>query len=328
PVAAPPRDVEGERQLSVVAPEHERMESRLAAVAPHDREQCEFQVGDCGILVKEEREELMKSEELSECRVMPDASGVMRCMADGLVKRRKQGKLATFYSNEVGCMQTVLTCTAALTKTAQDAAATVRAGAREEDLRKLPRGAAAMNAMAAADDEIAYLRATLPPTQTSACDPDAQLDQCNRTANAAEDAFEGELAKDQLDQGAALGLLETFAKARSACSDPQIACLSTTLEAHGLYPEGKKWVARNFAALERREELGAGVASGARARCINEASKAHQSRIVGAYVAYSRDAVLFFRMQLDKAFLAMHEAQLACLEGHASRGRTATATTK
>jgi hypothetical protein len=303
-----------------VAAEHDQVESRLGTVSDHDREQCEFRVGDCKILVKEQREDLMTAEELSECRVMPDSSGVMRCVADGLVQRRKQGKLAAFYSSATSCIRTVLACTDELTKTAADGAATVRAGAREQELRAVPRGAAAMNAMAAAEDEVSYLRATLPPSQTTACEAGDTLEQCTRAANAAEDQFETELAKNDFDKDVALSLLERFAKARAACSEPQIACLQTTLESHGLYPEGKKWVAKNFEALERREELGASVAAGARARCINGASKEHQARIVGAYVAYSHEAVLFFRVQLDKAFLSMHESQLACLKSHAASG--------
>ncbi len=319
PVAAPPRDLAGERELKSVAAEHERVESKLAAVADHDREQCEFQIGDCAILVKEQRDELMDRERLTECRVMPDASGVMRCVADELVKRGKQGKLASYYSSDTSCMQTVLSCTNKLTASAEDAATIVRAGTREQELRTLPRGAAAMNAMAAADDEIAYLRATLPASQTSACPEGDAFEQCTRTANAAEDRFEAELSKDDYHSDAALSLLEQFAKARAACSEPQLSCLSTTLEAHGLFPEGRKWVERNFEALEQRQQLGASVAPGTRSRCLNEASKEHQAQIVSAYVAYSRESVLFFRVQLDKAFLALHESELSCLKGHTSQ---------
>ena len=62
----------------------------------------------------------------------------------------------------------------------------------------------------------------------------------------------------------AYGLLDQLAKARTSCGQPQLACLSTTLESHGLFPEGKKWVTRNFSALERREELGSALPAGAR----------------------------------------------------------------
>lgn len=301
------------------------MTAKLAAVPEHDRELCEFRVGDCEIVVKDQRDELMTSADLSECHVMPDAAGVMHCMSDGMVKRRKQGALASFYSSDMTCMQTVLSCTDELGKTAEDAAVMVRAGTREEELRKVSRGAAAQSAMASADDEVAYLRATLPPSQKSACDGGDELERCTHDANAAEDRFEAELAKDDFHQDAALTLLEQFAKAHTACIEPQLSCLSTTLESHGLYPEAKKWVAKNFETLEHREEAGAAVPPGARSKCLNQASKAHQSQIVGAYVAYSHESVLFFRMQLDKAFLAMHESQLACLKSHASPGsRTAS----
>jgi hypothetical protein len=319
PVAAPPRDLKAEKQLESVAADHEQVAAKLGAVGEHDRERCEFQVGDCKIEVKDQRDELMVKEQLTECRVMTDEAGVLRCMADGLVKHQKHAALAGFYSNDISCMQTVLACTEDLTRTAKDAAVMARAGQRERELRAVAHGAAAMNAMAAVDDEVSYLRATLPPSATDACAPDDVFEACTRAANSYEDQFEAELDKDDFHADVALGLLDQLAKARTSCGQPQLACLSTTLESHGLYPEGKKWVTRNFSALERREELGSALPAGARTRCINQASKEHQSRIVDAYVAYARESVLFFRVQLDKAFLAMHESQLACLESHAPR---------
>jgi hypothetical protein len=318
-VTRPARDLVGEKQLASVQSEREKVEEKLSAVESRDRERCGFRVGDCQILVDEQRDELMKSEDLIECRVMPDGSDVTRCMADGLVKRGKHAALAAFFSNDVSCKQTVLACTDGLRKDARDAASVVRAGARERELHAAPRGAAAMNTVTVAEDEIAYLRATLPPSAGDACPSDAAHERCLSSANAFEDQFEDELEKDEFNRELALGLLERHAKAHSLCSAPEIACLSKALEAHGLYPEAKKWVTRNFDALERRQEMGARVSPGARARCLSDASKGHQDRIVNAYVAYSHEAVLFFRVQLDKAFLDMHESQLSCLKARAAR---------
>src|SRR5882724_10651290 len=79
PVAAPPRDLKAEKQLQSVAAEHEQVEAKLGAVEAHDRERCEFQVGDCKIEVKDQRDELMVNEQLTECHVMTDETGVLRC---------------------------------------------------------------------------------------------------------------------------------------------------------------------------------------------------------------------------------------------------------
>lgn len=324
-VAAPPRDLAGERRLAAVTVERDAAEAKLLAVDAHDRERCEFQVGDCKILVHDQRDELMSSEELVECRVMPDEDGITRCVADELVKRRKQGPLATLYASDVECMHTVLACTDQLQKNAKDEAVQVRAGQREKDLRRSKRGAAASSAIAALDEKVHYLRATLPPSQSTACQPDDDRDRCVKAATDYEDQFEAELEKDDFHSDAALDLLEKEAKARAQCSAPEIACLSTTLEAHGLYPEGKKWVERNFEVLERREKTGVAVAPGVRNRCISQASKQHQGQIVNAYVAYVHDPVLFFRVQLDKAFLAMHESQVACLSAHLPRSNAGQA---
>jgi hypothetical protein len=256
---------------------------------------------------------------------MPEESGVIRCMADELVKRRKQGSLATLYSSDVQCMRTVLSCTDRLRKDAQDASVQVRAGQREKELRLSKRGAAATSAITAVEEKVHYLRATLPPSQAHACEPTDEQERCLKAASDYDDQLEAELEKDAFKSDAALDVLERGAKAHLQCSAPEITCLSTTLEAHGLYPEGKKWVERNFEALERREQTGVTVAPSVRNRCINQGSKQHQGQIVSAYVAYVHDPVLFFRVQLDKAFLAMHESQVACLSAHLPRKNTGQA---
>lgn len=320
PVVAPPaRNLAAERRLEVVAAQREEIEATLAAVLPRDRERCEFQVGDCAILVGDERDELMRAEQLSECNVMPDRAGKTRCLAEELVKRQKHAPLAALYANDTACMRTVLACTDQLEKDAAQIAVEVRAGERQRELAALPRGAAATGAAAIAEAKAGYLRSTLPPSRATACEPGDDVDRCTRTTATYEDQFEAELDKDDYDPGVALGLLEQFAKAHLLCREPEILCLSKTLEAHGLYPEAKKWVASNLALLEQRQELSAGLPQSVRTRCINGASKEHQASIVSAYVAYAHESVLYFRIQLDKAFLAMHESQVACL-GSQARG--------
>jgi hypothetical protein len=312
-VAPPARNLDAERRLDGAATVREEVEAKLAAVLRRDRERCEFQVGDCAIQVDEERDQLMKSERLVECNVMPDRAAKTRCLADELVKREKHADLAALYGNDTACMRTVLECVDQLDKSAARVAVEVRAGERQRELAALPRGAAATSAAATTEAKAGYLRSTLPPSQATACEPGDEVERCIRAANADEDSFEKELDKDDYDPAIALGLLERSAQARLLCGKPELDCLSKTLEAYGLYPEAKKWVASNLALLERRQELSVGLPQAPRARCVNGASKEHQARIVDAYVAYVHEPVLFFRMKLDKAFLAMHESQVACL---------------
>jgi hypothetical protein len=323
--APPPRDAAGERRLAAVSAERDETETKLAAVPQRDREHCEFRVGDCKIMVNDARDGLMKSEELDQCRVMSDAAGVTRCMADELVKRRKQAALADLYSSEVSCMRTVLSCTEELAQDARSAAVEQRAGQREREMHRTKRGGAALNAISAVEDKIAYLRATLPPSASKACQASEEAERCATAANDYEDQFEAELDKDDFRADAALALLEKSAKARTTCSQPELSCLTKTLESHGLYPEAKKWVTRNFDALEQRDAAGGALSPGTRGKCIAEASKVHQGKIVDAYLAYVHESVLFFRVQLDKAFLAMHEAQLACMTSHQPRHSSAQA---
>ena len=324
-VVAPPRNLQAERRLAAAAAAREGAEARLAAVDARSRERCEFQVGDCQILINEQRDELMSAEQLSACNVMPEPAAKTRCMADELVKRHKHVELAAFYANDSACMRTVLACTDQLSQSAVQAAVELRAGRRERELGALPRGAAALSRTTIIEAKIGYLRSTLPPPQAKACEPSDEVDRCSRAAMEYEDQLESELDKDDYHPDVALGLLEQLAKASSLCLEPELACLGATLEAHGVYPEAKKWVARNLALLERREEIGSALPPSARARCVKGASNEHQARIVAAYVAYAREPVLYFRVQLDKAFLAMHESEVACLGANTGRRTTGPA---
>jgi hypothetical protein len=236
-----------------------------------------------------------------------------------LVKRRKHAELSAFYSNDTACMRTVLACTDKLEENAARAAVEVRAGERRRALTALPRGAAADNLAGSDQAKTEYLRATLPPSQRTACEPGDDVATCTRAAATDRKRIDAELLKEDYDPEVALGLLEQFAKGNSLCQTPEIACLSKTLETQGLYPEAKQWVARNFALLERRQELSATVSQRSRARCLTGASNEHQAHIVSAYVAYAHEPVLYFRMELDKAFLVMHEAQITCLTSQAPR---------
>jgi hypothetical protein len=319
------RDLAGERALASVSAEREAAEARLSSIGEHDRERCEFRVGDCKILVDEQRESLMTSEQLDRCKVMEDQAAVTRCLAEELVKRSKQAALADFYSNEVSCMKTVIACTDRLDQDARSAAVEQRAGERERAMHRTKRGATAMNAMAAVEDKVSYLRATLPPSASKACPATDDMDRCTKEANDYEDRFQAELEKDDFKPDAGLALLEQAAKKRTQCSKPELACLTKTLESHGLYPEAKKWVTRNFEALDRREAAGGALSAGVKTKCINDASRTHQPQIVDAYVKYVHESVLFFRVQLDKAFLAMHEAQAACMTSHQPRHASAQA---
>lgn len=319
PPAAPARDLDAERKLHAVTVEREEVEAKLAVVVLAHREKCEFQVGDCVILVNEQRDDLMNAEELSACNVMPDRAGKTTCMAEQLMKRGKHTELSAFYASDTACMRTVLACTDLLDQNAAEVAVEVRAGERRRALAALPRGAAAGNLAGIDQAKTEYLRSTLPPSRRAACEPGDEAIACTRAATAHKTSFETELLKEDYDPEVALGLFEQFARATSLCRTSEIVCLSKTLETQGLFQEAKLEVVRNFAALERRQELSARASQKSQARCLSGPSNEHQARIVSAYVAYAHEPVLYFRMQLDRAFLAMHEAQVTCLTSQALR---------
>jgi hypothetical protein len=88
--------------------------------------------------------------------------------------------------------------------------------------------------------------------------------------------------------------------------------LLSALPRYGVFPESRKWVERNLALLTQRQTLAAGDAERG-AACIQDLQAEHQAEIVAAYVTYAREPVLYFRTQLDKAFLKLHQAQVSCL---------------
>ena len=78
-------------------------------------------------------------------------------------------------------------------------------------------------------------------------------------------------------------------------------------------PESRKWVDRNLGLLSERQDLLARVSLASGNHCVTALQQQHQAGIVSAYVTYVREPVLYFRTQLDKAFLALHQAQVSCL---------------
>jgi hypothetical protein len=77
-------------------------------------------------------------------------------------------------------------------------------------------------------------------------------------------------------------------------------------------------VDRNFGLLERRRKLASELPLDVADSCLNDTAAARQDALVTAYQRYSNETVLFFTVELHKAFAAMHEAQIRCLSSHAA----------
>jgi hypothetical protein len=101
----------------------------------------------------------------------------------------------------------------------------------------------------------------------------------------------------------------------ASCPEPEFQCLVSALQAYGALPETRKWVDRNVQALRERQEVATHVPPDVQGECLTDTAAKHEARIVSAYQIYVKQPVLFFRTQLEKAFLTLHEDQVACLRG-------------
>ena len=161
--------------------------------------------------------------------------------------------------------------------------------------------------------KVEYLRSTLPPKAAAVCEPAPSVAACQERFHGAEKALHEQLRRDDYDIKGAISGYAAAKQIEAGCEAPELECLSAAVASYGVFPEARKWVDRNLALLSERQALASLVSAEAQSECLANPQQAHQPRIVEAYATYSRETVLFFRMQLDKAFLSMHEAQVRCL---------------
>lgn len=307
-----------ERRLATAIQAQERLEADLSAVPERDREACEFRVGDCMQEVADQRQSLLEGEGMWSCKALPEPSSQTKCIADELSQHGKQAAVASYYEYEQTCTRQILACTADLAAASQASALETRFRARLDQVQAMPQARASQNQLEAKKAELAYLRTTLPPDASAVCDQSAEREQCEHAGDAKERTIETELRRDEADLEHAAAMHSEVETARAACYEPEIACLTDALGRYGLLPEARKMINRNFTLLEKRQELASRVSPRYRAGCMTRPTAAQQGRIVGAYVKYAHEPVLFFRTQLDKEFAALHEAQIACLTNHAN----------
>lgn len=285
---------------------------RLEKVNRDDREQCEFSAGDCIVLVGERRERLAADHGLS-CGAQVPPAQRSACIADGLRAAGKPALAKDFYAFEAWCADRVLACTADREEKAALAVREQKRDARKREVVSSNEGARAWNAVETARAKVQYLESTLPPNAENDCAEAAN--SCPEKVASAEAAFDAEVSREDADFDLARATA-AYVEARSveeSCEAPVLECLTAALAPYGMFPQSQNLLDRNFALLKKRQELTRGVAPDAQADCLTSPSADHQDKIVAAFTQYAQEPVLYFRMQLEKAFVAMHQAQVACL---------------
>jgi hypothetical protein len=300
-----------ERRLEQARAKYGELQERLHGAPAESVASCKMTADDCTLQVAEARGRLTSTYGLP-CDDQPDADSKSACVTSKLEGHGHSRELADYFTLQNWCVSKLLACTAELASKARQAEVEKRFAQRQQLLENAPASQAAQSAAAAQRAQIDYLQSSLPPEASTLCPAPADAGACQQRASNEAKLLDERLRQEPYDAGAAVTAYEALKQLEASCQKPQVECLLSALPRYGVFPESRKWVDRNLALLIQRQTLAARAAAQGSA-CIRNPQAEHQAEIVAAYVAYAREPVLYFRTQLDKAFLKLHQAQVSCL---------------
>ncbi|HEY0468726.1 MAG TPA: hypothetical protein VGC79_31245 [Polyangiaceae bacterium] len=308
---APPADAE--LKLKQAKQAQSELATQLAA-APHDMlEHCQTTGGDCLISVAERREALVSKYYLNACRD-PAAEIQGPCIEHELEQRGERADLASFYETGNWCSRKLLDCVTAFSNDSDQMAIRQRTQDRREQVEAAPESAAAQRAPEFAKEKLDFVRAILPPKGQAECAPGTPA-QCKKTLTAPSAEFEAELTKApaSYDAKRALSAYAALRHAEAECSAPELSCLLAQLAQNGSNAETDKLLKQNLDLLGQQQKARVSADPEASEQCISSGVTQHSNRIVSAYQAYAAAPASALLLKLQKAFIAMHQAQLWCL---------------
>ncbi len=318
---APQPDASAHQRLQQLTSEHDELAKALADAPAAHVESCRSTAGDCLFQVGDSRSRLTAQLRLNACDNDGDFASKSRCVIGQLQSAGRVRELGEYLKVENWCFSQLSACTAEKADAASRATLDALAAARKQELEAAPAAVAARSAVATTRARIEYLRATLPP-DVPACKPESSFAECSARVETERKALDASMSGADYAPSAAAERYASLQRMEDECSRPELDCLSAIVRSYGVFPESRKWVDRNLDLLAKRQELAGRVSPANGARCVAALQQEHQAGIVSAYVAYVREPVLYFRTQLDKAFLSLHQAQVSCL---AARPQTAPA---
>ena len=309
PLAA--RDDGSSERLQQARAKYGDLRERLDSVPAENVATCKMTDDDCTLQVAEARGRLASTYGLA-CDDQPDADSKSACVTSQLEGHGHARELAEYFALENWCVNKLLACTAQLATKTHEADVERRFTQRQLLLASAPASQAAQSAAAAQRAQIDYLQSSLPPEAQALCPAPANADACQQGASNEAKLLDERLRQEPYDAVAAVAAYEALKHLEASCQKPELECLLSALPRYGVFPESRQWVERNLLLLTQRQTLVAGAAAQG-AACIRDRQAEHQAEIVAAYVPYAREPVLYFRTQLDKAFLKLHQAQVSCL---------------
>jgi len=293
-----------------------------------DREYCETKLGECEVQVSDRRDELVSNYSTPFCKAKSNAEEEAVCVGDDLLHQGDPSPATRYYKADIWCLEKLNGCVAQhQEKRAADSKLAVTAQ-RRKAIESSPQGMLWHARVAATSEKVKYIRATLPPDADGECRQVAEDTDCEVSIKRFGTELDGELSRLEAEYDAkkSLKLYEQLTRTEASCYEPELKCLSKSVAKYGETNESRRWLQRNFDLLEKRQRLIEQAGEIAAEPCIESAVANHQADIVQSYRAYVREPVLYFRTQLHRSFVALHNSEIDCLGGGGGGGSGAGAT--
>lgn len=322
------RDPASEQKLVKALARWDEQSAALEAKPKALQKKCEIVVGDCLLTANQKRDEMVFKHSTDVCRQKPDSDAEARCVADELVAQGQAKPAADYYSFKNICLDKMLACTNDMETKLAERARQERVKERRADLYNSGEALALDSEVAFAKESVNYLRSTLPPRGDGACKEMEEFPTCEQRVKELDESVEAALGVEEsaysLDE--VLHLYEAARTEEASCYEPEFACLKNKVKAYGATYHTEKLLQRNLDSLETRAQLVTHMSASTSKQCLDSAQAKYAPKIIKTYQIYAKQTVMFFRSQLHRAFLSMHQDQVACLKKVAGPALTARAT--
>jgi hypothetical protein len=320
-------DGDAEHRLDAAIRNRDQLSQEFTANPPEIRSRCEAAAGDCLIALRERRSDLMKKyiDLVYLCPPTDDQDARFRCVVgkrDPATDARPTDRMQQFgdyFQDEGTCLTELIKCTSTQNKAAVAAGRETKRQERRREIETSSAAVAARSAVAAVEEKVKYVRLTFPVQTDDICVPEGR-DACIEQANQQLAGLDAELAKDDgYDAKAALAAYQAGKQSELGCHQPELKCLLGKLPEFGANADTLRLVDRNFALLEERQTLASQVDEAVAQKCVQTGVEQHQAEILQRYQDYVGQSKLYFRYQLERAFLALHSSQVECLKHRTKR---------
>lgn len=295
---------------------HERLAKRLSEVDAKRREACEFQVGDCLLIVADQYRDLMDVDRPPACVGLPRGEATSACVERELVAAGEIEGFRVHHAASARCLEGVMTCVEELARKEAESERQRLIEERSERIDALPLLADQRRERVLMAGRVEYVRGTLPAAAEGACTELPERAACEARVKELEAEVTEVLGRDAADysEEAAIAAVTRLNESALECPGHELRCLDRTLAGYGATRQTDAARERVFALLAERERLRRELAARTAQSCVDVALADHMPRVVESYRRYSRQHGEYFTLQLHYAFAALYRAENACLQ--------------